>query len=564
MNEMDQLARFRDEIPPGVTPRAERMFRTALEREISSEHHVLSPPHTGVFRRVLGRPRGWRPDWRWAIAVPVAAGLVAGILVAVQPSRPATTTTEPTTAELLADRAAMAALNQPNLSAGQWIYEVVAWSTPGQRQRSGPAPSEENGWMTADGTITYGGAGSLGDPIFPYNELDSLPRDPAKLNAYFRSLDPVRTDNNSVVEYGQIQSMLFGMVLPGWLEAEMFHALALIPDIQVRDNVKDILGRAGIAFVLPPTKQSEQLEIILDASDYHLLAQGSWDNPGTPSPDNETAIVQEYPVTQLGSTQEAISPPSAAEVAAEKIDFQQSHIRDPRKLIRYVPGDQWLYRELSVGGSQQEIWATADDSAQAEYVNGTLQVCERTNPCASSEQWLMPAGPSYSLVDPSYLGLTSAQLEQLRKLPVKRRQAALRKLLNRRAAKPLPTLPGYPQPLLAKLNTYSTGCADVADDCNAVNVAANVLTGYGNYPSLEATWFYALADVPGAGIQYVTDAAGNRDIAFTFPAQDGITAILVNATLLNAGTIQYEGYIRDGRQTLVLNQTLVSGPGVRP
>jgi len=39
---------------------------------------------------------------------------------------------------------------------------------------------------------------------------------------------------------------------------------------------------------------------------------------------------------------------------------------------------------------------------------------------------------------------------------------------------------------------------------------------------------------------------------------------LVNASLLNAGTIQYEGYVRNGQQTLVLHQAPVSGPGVRP
>jgi hypothetical protein len=91
-----------------------------------------------------------------------------------------------------------------------------------------------------------------------------------------------------------------------------------------------------------------------------------------------------------------------------------------------------------------------------------------------------------------------------------------------------------------------------------------VLTGYGNYPSLNATWFYALADVPGVSLRHVTDAAGHHDIAFTFPSQDGVTAILVNERMLNAGTIRYEGYVRDGQQTLVLNQTPVSGPGVRP
>ena len=75
-------------------------------------------------------------------------------------------------------------------------------------------------------------------------------------------------------------------------------------------------------------------------------------------------------------------------------------------------------------------------------------------------------------------------------------------------------------------------------DCNVVNVAANVLTGYGNYPSLDASWFLALADVR-AGLQHITDAAGNQDIEFTFPAQDGVTGILVNATLLNKGHVQY-------------------------
>ena len=70
--------------------------------------------------------------------------------------------------------------------------------------------------------------------------------------------------------------------------------------------------------------------------------------------------------------------------------------------------------------------------------------------------------------------------------------------------------------------------------------------------------------MPEAGLQFITDVAGNHDIEFTFPAQDGVTGILVNATLLNKGDVQYEGYIRNGLQILVLNQTLVSGPGVQP
>jgi hypothetical protein len=559
MNEMEQLSRFRDGVPSGVTPRAEQMFRTALDNEISADQHAVSWSPAGILGRRRAGLRGARSSWRYVIAIPVAAALAAGVFAVVRPSG-----AQPMTVQLLADRAAAAAASQPDLPAGQWIYQVKEWKTPGTRRAGGPNPSVESGWMTADGRITYGGAGIIGNPIFPYNQIDSLPRDPAKLLAYFRGLDPVKTDNNGVVEFSQIESMLFGMVLPSWLEAEMFHALALVPMIQVKDHVTDIAGRAGVAFVMPQTRQSEQEEIILDASDYHLLAHATWDNPSTPEPDVETALLQEYPVAQLGSTQQAISPPSVAELAAEQIDYYQQYAYHTPTISSVTPG-QWLYRELQAGGKEQQIWATADDSAQAEYVNGTLTACQRTAPCAASEQWLMPAGPSFTLIYPQYPHLTQAEINQLRKLPAKQRMAKLAKLDKAlRPSRPLPTLPEYPQPLLAALNTYATGCADVAGDCNVVNVAANVLTGYGNYPSLDASWFLALADVPGAGLQHITDAAGNQDIEFTFPAQDGVTGILVNATLLNKGDVQYEGYTRNGQQTVVLNQTPVSGPGVRP
>jgi hypothetical protein len=280
------------------------------------------------------------------------------------------------------------------LSAGQWIYQVQEWQTPGPHRAGRPSPNVQSGWMTADGRITYGGAGSIGNPIFPYDKIESLPRDPAKLLSYFRGMDPVKTDNNSSVEFSQIDSMLFGMVLPSWLKAEMFHALALIPMIQVKDHVTDIVGRAGVAFVLPQTKQSEKAEIILDASDYRLLADAHWDNPSAPAPTVETAILKEYPVAQLGSTQQGIASPSAAELAAEKIDYYQQYLYYKPKINSVTPS-QWLYRVLRADGKEQQIWATADDSAQAEYVNGTLTVCQRTAPCAASEQWLMPlARPS--------------------------------------------------------------------------------------------------------------------------------------------------------------------------
>jgi len=565
MNEMDQLSRFRNQVPAGLTPRTEEKFRAALSQQIAAEHDAASRPAPGLFTRFLaalrgGRPtslrgrqptslRGRQPTWRFVTAIGAAAALAAGILLAVQPSGP-----QPLTLQLLADRAATEALTQPNLPAGQWVYQVLKWKTPGR------SDSVEAGWLTADGRDTYGDVGLIGNPIFPYAKIDSLPRDPAKLNAFFISLDPVKTDNKSVVAFSHIESMLFGMVLPPWLEAEMFHALALIPGIAVKDNVKDIDGRAGVAFALPPTGQSEKLEIILDASDYHLLAQASWDNPRTPAPDNENAILTEYPVAVLGSTQPSTAPPNAAELLAEKIDYSQSYSNAPPTLTQVGPG-QWLYREMSVGGTPSQIWATADDSAQAQYVHGTLQVCQRTAPCAAAEQWLMPAGPSYGLVYPPYQMLTRAQFEKLSKLPVKQREAERSKIFAQmqRHNRLLPTLPVSPQALLAKLNSYRTGCTAVAANCNAIDVFANMLTGYGNYPAPEAFWYLTLGAVPGVSLHQVTDAAGHLDQAFTFPAGDGVTQIL-----LNASTLQYAGFVRDGQQTLVLRQNLVSGPGVRP
>jgi hypothetical protein len=545
MNEMDELSRFRAQIPDRGTARAEQIFRAALTEDLSSERHVVSPLRN-LFRQQ-------QLKWRLAIAVALALGLAAGVTVAVLPSGPPVLTVQ-----LLADRAAAAALTAPDVPAGQWIYVVTEHTFSGRRLAGIRSPFVQDGWMTADGTISDG-AGISGNPIYPYDKLGSLPRDPAQLDAYFVSLDPVKTDNKSVVAFSKIDAMLFGMVLPPWLQAEMYHALALIPTIEVRQDVKDIAGRAGVAFLLPQTKQSDQQEIILDASDYHLLARADWVNPSQSAPTIETAILQEYPVAELGSTQPSTTPPSAAELAAEKIYFYEEYEYYTPKVNNVAPG-QWLYRDLRTDGREQEVWATADDSAQAAYVHGTLQVCRRTDPCAASERWLMPAGPSYTLIYPQYPRPTRAQVRQeLYDLKHHLRMSSPVKPFT-----PLLTLPEYPRPLLDKINAYRTGCADVAGDCNAVNVAANVLTGYGNYPYLDASWFLALADVPGVSLQHITDAAGHRDIAFTFPSRDGVTAIFVNASLLNSGEIQYEGYVRNGQQTLVMNQALVSGPGVRP
>ncbi len=107
MNEMNQLSRFRDDVPFGVTPRAEQMFRTALDNEISASGARRCRGH-----RPGSSAEGWPgcappgPSWRYAMALPAAAALAAGLFVAVQPSG-----AQPMTVQLLADRAAAAALS---------------------------------------------------------------------------------------------------------------------------------------------------------------------------------------------------------------------------------------------------------------------------------------------------------------------------------------------------------------------------------------------------------------------------------------------------------------------
>jgi hypothetical protein len=189
------------------------------------------------------------------------------------------------------------------------------------------------------------------------------------------------------------------------------------------------------------------------------------------------------------------------------------------------PG-QWVYRKLGANGGSREVWARADDTEQASYADGTLVTCARSADCAGGTTWLMPAGPAFTLIDPTRAG---------------------------------PWLPGAPQPLLDKLNTYRTGCPDTTGYCNAVGVIANLLSGYAHVGIASLTWYFSLADVPGVTVKKITDAAGRADVEFSFPDPGGVTGILFDAS-----TYRFAGYVRSGAQTLLLQQADVSGPGVLP
>jgi hypothetical protein len=394
----------------------------------------------------------------------------------------------------------------------------------------------EAGWETADGGNTYGDNYSVGvdtgDNIPAYSELGSLPASPAALDAYLAHIvypdsNPTRVQQG-LAAFSVIDDMLINYVLPPALQAEVYQALAAIPAITVDSHVTAIDGRAGAAFVLPATRQSEKQEIILDASSYSFLGRASWGPDGTLS---EIAVVRLVIVGAPGSTRPSLTPPTAAELLAEQADRA---VTFTNTAPLFAQPSTWILRDLATSSGNQTVWATADDSEQASYVNGTLQICSRSAPCAASTQWLMPAGPSYTLVHPPF----PPGPPPFKHLP--------------------PSLPDTLPQLLAALNGYHTGCTDVAGDCNAVNALLNIMAGYANRVGPDGNWFLMLAEIPGATVQQVTDVTGQADVAFRFPFSDGITEIL-----LSASTHRFAGYVRDGIQTVITKEVTVSGPGRR-
>ena len=527
MNEMDVLTQFRDEVPLRVSPHAEELFRTGLEDH--SNKRAIVPARR---RLVLPRIRlHLRLRWRLAIAAGLAALLAAGLVAAFQLSGPAPALT----VTLLAERASAAALDRPAVPADQWIYQRTV-TYPADQPKGTPARLTEGTWSTADGSLQYlGGAWAWGPGHSLYTKLGSLPRDPVALDEYLARLsypDGKETRAGRVTaDFTTIEDLLASAVLPPALNAELYLALGAIPGIQVKTHVRDIAGRAGVAFVLPKNPQSANLEIILDASDYHYLAQAAWQpsdgSPNSAIPFTETALLGTTLVAGPGSTRADPAPPGPAVLTAERAALTLLNAEKPGAPVLPAPR-QWVYRELRTSGGTREVWARADDTEQASYVNGRLVTCTRSARCAAATKWLMPAGPAYALVYPAP-GATG------------------------------PFLPADPPSLLARLSTYRTGCAGPAGYCDAAGVIANMLSGYGNEDLTPLTWYFALADVPGVTVRHLTDAAGRADVEFSFPFTDGVTGIL-----LDARTCQFAGYVQNGTQTLLLRQANVSGPGIRP
>ena len=311
MNELDLLTRLRDEVPlTDASPGARRAFQDGLAG-------ATGPSRARRSRLRLRRPPGFSPILAGATAL--AVGVTAGVAVLALPSgrQPSTaapagsattaratpTGTAPTgagpkiagttrSAQLLADTAANTVLSQPTVKADQWVYrKVETYRAPLptfiQTKFQLRTYNVENTWTTADGDHFYttGSDWGLGGyPTVPYSRLGTLPANPVALDAYLAHQQypgpNATTANKATSEFSGIEGLLIAYVLPPKLTAELYHALADIPTVYAKSNVKDIAGRVGVAFILPQNGQSVNQEIILSPTSYQVIADADWETGG--------------------------------------------------------------------------------------------------------------------------------------------------------------------------------------------------------------------------------------------------------------------------------------------
>jgi hypothetical protein len=291
MNEMDLLARFRDEVPPAISPQAEALFTTGM----NSERPVIPASRPSRVQRSRRKAMMFTPIAAGLAAAAVAIAMLTG---GSAPARPAVLTVK-----LLADRAAAAALIGPQVSAGQWVYLKEIWESPTGHDHAEQEITQVQ-WQTADGSKTYVGGNLItltpSTAQLKYSQLSTLPASPAALDRYFERLEYPGTKatqaNKDVAAFSAIEGILVRYVTPPGLTAELYRALADIPTVRVNPRVRDIAGRTGVAFVLPATAQSMILEIILNPTSYSFMAQAGWQG----SQFTEEAILQKALVTGPG------------------------------------------------------------------------------------------------------------------------------------------------------------------------------------------------------------------------------------------------------------------------
>jgi hypothetical protein len=272
---------------------------------------------------VLALPSGRQPP-----TASGTAGAGATSPAAAKPSAAAATaapiagTTK--SAQLLADIAANGVLAQPAVKPTQWVYRrVETYRAPPpsfvKLKFKWPTGNTEDTWMMANGSHFYTTGNSWGlqggGPTVTYSQLGTLPTNPVALDAFLAHQQypgpNATTANKATSEFTGITGLLTSYVLPPKLTAELYHALADIPTVVGKKNVKDMLGQVGVAFVLPQNGQSVNQEIILSPANYQVIANADWETGGQwvrnstggwsgPVPFTEQAILSEAFVSGKG------------------------------------------------------------------------------------------------------------------------------------------------------------------------------------------------------------------------------------------------------------------------
>jgi hypothetical protein len=324
MNEMDLLARLRDEVPSGQVP-AEAARR--LTAAIAAAPSGCAPPIVPAVRR--GGLLAGQPRWRLAVAGIVAAAVAAGSTAIALTTTSGSMQPARLTATELAYRAAAAAARAPEVRPGQWVFRELYSPGATPFQPGGMSPL----WATADDRLNafyvhhrlVVGPWSAWQPIaclaghgqsahaapcaaghqryikvpvsYPYvryAQLGSLPASPRRLIAVLAARNPhgyvvsdlregmrviifgFNTTSERFRAFNVICSLFASYVMPPRLTAELYRALGDIPGIEVNPHAVDVSGRHGIAFVLRSRQNPRNSEaIILNPRTYQFMAFGS-------------------------------------------------------------------------------------------------------------------------------------------------------------------------------------------------------------------------------------------------------------------------------------------------
>jgi hypothetical protein len=338
MNEMDLLARLRDDVPRGAVP-------PEAVRRLAAEITSSPPGRAGTRPSARRRPLAGTPRWRLVTAGLAAVAVAAGATVAVTLSGGGAPAPAGLTVQELAYRAATAAAAMPAIGPRQWIYRELYARPSTPFQPSGVTLQ----WATANNQVNafylhhrlivgpWSSWAPLGcaarkptpHPVpctpadqhylkFPiphlfvsYRQLGSLPasprplisvlaarnrpgyvydmtRQPGKLIIAGTSGDRSRTGTGSSASprpgastqafraFNVIAYLLATYVMPPRLTAELYRALGDLPGVRVDQRAVDVTGRHGVAFWLGSYPGARDgAEIILNPRTYQFMAFGN-------------------------------------------------------------------------------------------------------------------------------------------------------------------------------------------------------------------------------------------------------------------------------------------------